>query len=216
MYNFGVVSSVSGMELARIVFELSDLAPDLIVMYNGGNDILQPWSWDPRPGYPFNFIVYENNPLLDKDISSYPAISLFLYGSNMMRYLFRNHFIDEFIPLEQTREGSQYKSVQWKEKIANQYISNVVKENSISKSLGMEFIAFFQPLVYFKKTLSGKEQRSYNAEEADFAKEMRELILSQIEDIDDQHKAKIMDLSGIYNEESNQIFYGFYSYDTRR
>lgn len=48
VYNFGVVSSVSGMELARIVFELSDLAPDLIVMYNGGNDILQPWSWDRR------------------------------------------------------------------------------------------------------------------------------------------------------------------------
>jgi len=37
VYNSGVISSVSGQDLTRILFEVSDFKPDLIIMYNGGN-----------------------------------------------------------------------------------------------------------------------------------------------------------------------------------
>ncbi len=61
------------MELARLVFEALAYQPDLIVSYSGANDIILPLSADPRPGYPFNFMIREYNPLLDKD---YPLATL--------------------------------------------------------------------------------------------------------------------------------------------
>ena len=35
------------------------LKPDLVIAYDGGNDLIQPWAYDPRPGYPFNFLTEE-------------------------------------------------------------------------------------------------------------------------------------------------------------
>ena len=59
VYNFGVVSFVSGQELSLLVHRLIDLKPDLVITYDGGNDIFESWFYDPRPGYPFNFVVWE-------------------------------------------------------------------------------------------------------------------------------------------------------------
>ncbi|HIA36389.1 MAG TPA: hypothetical protein EYN89_06525, partial [Flavobacteriales bacterium] len=71
-YNWGIPASTSGMELARIVYEIYDYTPDLIIMYNGGNDLMINLWADPRPGFPFNYFIYENNPLLEKDVAKYP------------------------------------------------------------------------------------------------------------------------------------------------
>ena len=73
-FNFGGVSSVSGMEVSRLLFEVTDLRPDVVVFYDGGNDLLLPAVYDPRPGYPFNFVVYESNPLLHRNPASFPGV----------------------------------------------------------------------------------------------------------------------------------------------
>ncbi len=209
VYNFGVVSSVSGMELARIVFEISDFSPDLIVMYNGGNDLLVPWSWDPRPGYPFNFIVYENNPLLDKKLETYPTLTLLLYGSNLMRYVFTDYFVKKLIPLEQTRTKNHYKSFEWREKIAANYVNNIVKANKVSNAFGAEFVAFFQPLMYFKGTLSDEERLFGTREQGIHALQIREKVLSKIVQIEDTPPLNFVDLSLIYTGETSQVFRDF-------
>jgi hypothetical protein len=59
VYNFDVVSFVSGQELSLLVLRLIDLKPDLVIAYDGGNDLFQPWFYDPRPGYPFNYMTEE-------------------------------------------------------------------------------------------------------------------------------------------------------------
>src|SRR5205807_9482988 len=58
-YSLGVLSFVSGQELALLVHRLIDLKPDLVIAYDGGNDLYEPWVYDPRPGYPFNFVTEE-------------------------------------------------------------------------------------------------------------------------------------------------------------
>jgi hypothetical protein len=198
------------MELAKILFEISDLEPDMIIMYNGGNDILQPWSWDPRPGYPFNFIAYENHPLLDKDLKSYPTIALLAYGSNIMRYLFRSYFVKKFIPLEEVRKKSKYRSVEWKEKIAKIYVNNLIKADKISKAFGANFIAFYQPMLYFKEVSSvSDEEKSYfrkGGGRGKFAREMRKIIIDRIEKARREYGIEIVDLSSIFESESNWIF----------
>lgn len=206
VYNFGVVSSTSGMELARILFEISDLQPDLIIMYNGGNDMLSPRSYDPRPGYPYNFIVYENNPLLENDVRSYPSFSLLLYGSNLARYFLPKYFMKKFVPLVREREKVDYGSDQWKDEIAETYVANMVKADKISATFGAEFLAFFQPMVYYKDQLSEREKLLVKEEDKDYYIDMRKRIMARIESLTEDPTPVIIGLSDIYDEIEEVVF----------
>lgn len=207
LYNYGVVSSVSSMELSRIVFELSDLQPDLIVMYSGGNDILHPYRYDPRPGYPFNFIVYENNPLLESDVRSYPTCNLLLYGSNLARSFFPHYFVRRFVPMEEERRKVGWGTDSWKTEIAQRYVGNLVKADRISRAFGAEFIAFFQPLVYFKDPLS-TEEKSYrpDPELQEHCVSIREQIFRQLQLLDREVAPRVVDLSDIYDGVATTVF----------
>lgn len=205
VYNFGVISSVSGQELARIVFEVSDYDPDLIVMYNGANDILSPLTGDPRPGYPFNFIVYENNPLLDKDISDYPLFTLMAYGSNIIRAAFPAYFTEKFVRLNELRKQIGWKSPEWEDAVARAYVDNISKAQRISAAFGTDFIAFFQPTVYYKDMLHPWEKKRLNPEVCAYAQKIRKKI--------NKYSAPILhlsehfyDLGDLYDQRQNFIF----------
>jgi lysophospholipase L1-like esterase len=60
VYNFGVAAFLSGQELSLLVHRLAYLQPDAVIAYDGGNDLISPWLYDPRPDYPFNFLVWED------------------------------------------------------------------------------------------------------------------------------------------------------------
>lgn len=207
VYNYGVVSSVSSMELSRIVFELSDLEPDLIVMYNGGNDILHPCRYDPRPGYPFNFIVYENNPLLESDVRSYPTFNLLLYGSNLARSFFPHYFVRRFVPMKEERRKAGWGTDDWRTEIAQRYVGNLVKADRISNAFGAGFIAFFQPMVYFKDPLAA-EERSYHhhLELQKHCVEVRERIIEQMNLLEKESAPSVVDLSDIYDGTATTVF----------
>jgi lysophospholipase L1-like esterase len=53
--NAGAPAYVSGQELARLIYEVVDLEPDVVILYDGFNDLNSPLLFDPRPGYPSNF-----------------------------------------------------------------------------------------------------------------------------------------------------------------
>jgi hypothetical protein len=54
-FNFGSVSSNHSQHVHRLL-EFSDrFRFDLVIFYGGGNETLQYASYDPRPGYPYNF-----------------------------------------------------------------------------------------------------------------------------------------------------------------
>lgn len=156
VYNFGVVSSVSAMETTKILTEVSDYQPDLIIMYNGGNDIIQPYFWDPRPGYPFNFVMIESNPL-GRPLAEYPVLTLTALGSALLRKAFYNHFVEAFTLLSDLRTRVGYQTEKWVTEIANCYADNLRKAKTVSNAFGAEFCAFFQPLVFYKSTLAEQE-----------------------------------------------------------
>lgn len=207
VYNFGVASGVSSMELAQILFEISDLEPDLIIMYNGANDILHPYTWDPRPGYPFNFIVYENNPLLESDVRSYPTFNLLLYGSNLARSLFPHHFVRSFIPLKEEKKKANWGSAGWRDKIAQIYINNLVKARMISNTFGSNYIAFFQPLVYYKDSLSTEERtHRWNEDLKNHCIDIRSRILKKIKLCSNESEPLLIDLSDVYDSTPTRVF----------
>jgi len=207
VYNYGVVSSISGMELSRIVFEIADLEPDLIVMYNGANDVLHPYKWDPRPGYPFNFIVYENNPLLESDVRSYPTWSLLLYGSNLARSVLPHFFVRRFVPMAQERRKAGWGSDDWRAEIAKSYVASLVKAEKISHAFGAEFIAFFQPLVYYKDPLSTEEQNNrFDPELQKHCLDVRDRINEYVRLLDGESAPRLVDLSDILDGIQKTMF----------
>ena len=206
IYNYGVVSSVSGQDLARIVYEISDLEPNLIIFYNGANDSIHPRFYDPRPGYPFNFFVYESNPLLESSVKAYPTLALLAYGSNILRSTFPNYFVHEFVSLESLRKQERWMTEEWKEKVALMYLNNAVKAGKISKAFGADFVAFFQPLVYFKNQLGDEEKAFFRESEKSYYLDMRERIISKIDHVNKESGVQIIDMSLIYQDMSDWVF----------
>lgn len=206
VYNFGVVSSVSRMELVRILLEISELAPDQIIMYNGGNDILTPRAYDPRPGHPHNFMVYENNPLLESDLRSYPSFNLMLYGSNLARYFLPKYFMNEFVPLEAERIAAEYGSDKWKDEIVEVYVSNALKAETISAAFGAECVTFFQPMVYYKDHPTMTERELMKKEDKGYFADMRKRLRQRIEGSQPGAKPTIVDLSDIYDECAEDVY----------
>jgi hypothetical protein len=205
VYNFGVVSSVSSMELVKIVMEVADLRPDMIVMYNGGNDSLEPYNWDPRPGYPFNFVLYEHNVLALRP-SEYPGVSLFAFNSAILRTVCRNYFLNKFVGLEAIRKETGYLSPDWKAALADSYVRNLEKAHRISKAFGAEFVAFYQPLLFFKEPLSaGERLLAGDTNRSEFCKEQRTRVLKSLPLLNSKN-IHVVDLSTIYNGETNQVF----------
>ncbi len=209
VYNFGVVSSVSGQELAKIVFELADLEPDLIVMYNGANDLYQPLYWDPRPGYPLNFIAIENNPIVDRDVDDYPALTMLAYGSNLLRVFLHPHFMRTFVPLERTRAAVGFQSAAWKDQIVSTYLKNVLRARTVSRSLGADFVAFFQPTAAYKDWRTREEEAFFDPKEAEILKDMRARVAAGARRLPASQKdarPTLVDLSLMFKDSRDWVF----------
>ena len=205
VYNLGVESSVSGQELARVVFDVPELQPDLVILYNGGNDISAPLVYDPRPGYPFNFLVYERNPLLESDVRFYPALTMLAYGSNILRCLMPSFFERQFVNLKQARKDAGYLTKEWADAIVNQYVHNMLKAAVLAKAFKAETVVFFQPLVYFKQPVTSAESVFNPKGRQAYILEMHQQILGKMAPYA-ASGFKFYDLSRIFNGHSETIF----------
>lgn len=209
VFNYGSVSSVSGQELMRIIFEISNYEPDLIIMYNGGNDILSPTGWDPRPGYPFNFVAYENNPLLALNTREYPMSALLALGTNIGRHFFRSYLESRLLNTRQLRKEFGFLTTEAAANSAEIYVSNLFKAKHASASAGAGFVGYLQPVVFFKNTLSGVEEKYHvdNSRLNSHSNLVRQFIISKVKPYISKGELKFKDLSGIFENVSEEIFY---------
>lgn len=206
VYNFGVVSSVTSMELSRLVFEVVNYAPDLIISYSGFNDIDEPFVADPRPGYPFNYFIFESNPVLDSDIRNYPLFPLTAYASHLLRRFFPWYFLKEFSDLDKIKKEAGYGTEHWRQKIADIYVENMVKSRKIARAFNADFMAFFQPSLYFKNTVSAEEKTYLTADRKENSRELRELILKKIKKAQEKQGLYFSDLSDFFDQTPETVF----------
>lgn len=205
VFNYGVLSSVSGMELSRIIYEIVDYKPDLIIMYGGGNDLGVPAYYDPRPGYPYNFMIYESNPILESDLKAYPTLLMTAYGSNLLRRLFPDFFINNLVPLDRLRKEAKWGTKEWEDKIVSCYVSNLIKASTISEAFGTQFIAFFQPVIFYKQTLTDAEVNWSGSQVADYLY-MRENIKAGIDAFKKEKNINYIDVSNIFAVTPETVF----------
>jgi hypothetical protein len=213
VFNYGVIAQNSSQELALLVFHVLDSEPDIVVLYDGGNDILGPLLYDPRPGFPFNFLAYENNVLFN-DVSEYPWPSLLAYESEMMRHLFRNYFFEKFGHFSSLRMDVDYGTNLWSEKIANIYAGNLAKAGRICSAYNVEYVAFFQPVIFYKRiAVSNTEKnilKGWPEKEGHlvrpYTNDVRERILRNVREEQKKFAFSFHDFSGIFSESSDAVF----------
>jgi hypothetical protein len=57
--NAGIQSCVSRQSIAHLVFTVVDYQPDIVILYDGANDLGLPLTYESRPNFPYNFQAME-------------------------------------------------------------------------------------------------------------------------------------------------------------
>jgi lysophospholipase L1-like esterase len=167
VYNFGVVSFASGQELSLLVHRLLDLAPDLIVAYDGGNDLSEPWFYDPRPGYPFNFAAWELalEDFSRNSLASKKTVASVADDSALLQALLGRKERALRIALDDQRRIVNYGTSEWKQEIVEIYARNIGAMCRISRSNDILFAAYFQPILPFSPHLDRRQLAMSGGEE---------------------------------------------------
>ena len=146
IYNRGVVSSALRQDLSRIVHEIAEHGPDLIIFYHGFNELMNHLYGDPRVGYPFNFWITENNPLNVRKADDFPIWKSLLLRSSIIREYFLEE-LEELVLNKKVygREVDKFSS-QWEQDIVNDYWNSLEKVKRMEKAFGYKTMVFFQPV----------------------------------------------------------------------
>lgn len=208
VYNFGCIAQNSAMELARVVHQAADFQPDLVIHYSGGNDILSPGYADPRPNYPYNFTVYENNPLVPTPASDRRLWLLLAGKSNLVRRLGKNWFEEQVLPLEGLRFQVGITSASWRERIARSYLEALRLSDQVARGAGGESVAFLQPLLCFKTNVLPEEDTlgHMNPFATQHALEVRERIVSAAPAMVERGELRFVDLSDLFKDSTTAVF----------
>jgi lysophospholipase L1-like esterase len=156
VFNFGVSGANTSMDLARLVFEVPAYQPDMIVSYAGGNDINLPVSSDPRPGYPFNYMVTERHPLIAWD---YPDLALAGTKIPLMRLFGNKYLLRKLTRVTELRREHDWFTPPWRSRISDIYVQNMEKSATFSEAIDSRFVSVLQPSLLTKQTPSSEEQR---------------------------------------------------------
>lgn len=200
VYNYGIVSSVTRQELVRTLIEISTYQPDLIISFSGYNDVFNT-GWDRRVNYPHRFILFENNPLLKLRATDFPFMLNILLSSEICRKLFEDKILSSIVD----QHGVMPVDREIRQQVAAKaYIQNLRLTHALAHDFGSQFVAFFQPTVYFKKPLDPHEDailKSYASENAPL---IRKYVLEEYAKF--RTEFKFIDSSEIFNGQPEQVF----------
>ena len=182
VYNFGVTAFLSGQELSLLVHRLAYLQPDLVIAYDGGNDLISPWLYDPRPGYPFNFLAWEEalNELSSLGTGS-KTIAGLAHDSALLQALVGTTEWDIRAGRDGLRRAVGFGAEPWKRALVDSYASNSAAMCRVARANGLLFAAYFQPILPYSRTLDWRQvEMSGGAEMVEGLREERRLVPAAI------------------------------------
>jgi lysophospholipase L1-like esterase len=158
VYNFGVLGYKSGEELALLLHTVTDYSPDLVIAYDGANDIHEPYFYDPRPGYPYNFPSLEEGLRRMRYPLSWTSIASALRKSQLFRTFFEKRLVEQILNMGELRRESGYGTGPWEEAVISAYLGNIDRMCSVAAGFGFKLEVFLQPIVHLKTPLLGVEK----------------------------------------------------------
>ena len=150
VYNFGVMSSCLTQMTHLIWSKLVGYQPDAIVVMSGSTDLFQPWTYDPRPGYPYNAFITEqlydhffdtHDPRAREDGLSYEALVTLIYEA-----------------LKRLRAEVGWQSPGWEDAIVHHYQLAAHRLTKLSHDHAVPIVSVLQPTVLRKRHLTEVER----------------------------------------------------------
>lgn len=83
--NAGIQSCVSRQSLAQLLFTVVDYHPDIVILYDGGNDLGLPLTYESRDNFPYNFQTMQEAWDLYRAERQQPLWRVALERSNLYR-----------------------------------------------------------------------------------------------------------------------------------
>ncbi len=205
VYNCGIVGGVSGQELALLAHVLPKYKPDLVVVYDGGNDILHPWFYDPRPGYPYNFMVLEQGmDAVSGSLTPSQVISSLLRQSKLLSILYRSALTQRSLPVDSLRRQNHYRTPAWEESVVQHYEENLNRMTAFARSIDVPICFFLQPCLALKQPVTDEEDpflsdSDLNAYIDRQYRRAQQAYASLQNTYSSDNRAHFFDLSGIMN-----------------
>jgi hypothetical protein len=210
VYNFGVASANSGQELSLLIHKLVNYNPDMVISYDGGND-LQPYLYDPRPNYPYDFAVREKSIIQFKELENLKfsqLLLIFFKKSRVINHFFRQNIDNSILYTPELRKEVGYGSPQWKQQIVVDYAQNIMKMQQISSSFGFDHVALLQPIVIYKEPLVGQEKNLFNT--IIFAKDVYDSFALNLENLEQVRGLNFFyDLRDVFDGQNQEFFWDF-------
>lgn len=156
VYNFGATSACLNQMIALITTRLMDLQPDVIFVLGGATDIFQPWSFDPRAGYPYNHFAQEtlydyffNTTKVNAEAEdlSYDSLQALIFGR-----------------LDNLRALTNWQSDPWEWEVVRQFELALKRLARLSGGIGAPVRFLLQPAVVRKTEWIGDEQSAASGE----------------------------------------------------
>jgi len=215
VYNWGVVSFNSGQELSLLVHSVADFNPDLVITYDGANDIYHSYVFEPRPGYPYNWQTYEtglnmirNGPRLNQ------VVNLLLIKSSLIASVFGESLKTRIVESQgkltlpsQAPDDLSYKTTQT-------YINNLNKMCNFSKGNSFKLAVILQPIILFKSPLVGNEKNLLGTEAIQsYVKQSYQIIEKDFKSLSENpmynNQCFFYDSSKIFSDYNQETYWDF-------
>jgi lysophospholipase L1-like esterase len=147
--NSAVMGFLSGQELSQMVHYLDEFNPSFYIVFDGWNDIYNPYAFAKTWPMSFAPIGYSSNfYMIEDQLSHYYSMTSEGNNSHEVQVAPASEFLlNERIYFQ---------------KILKTYVSNISKMYSFANSRGARFLVVFQPELGNKKVLSNSEQEVFN------------------------------------------------------
>ena len=212
VYNYGVVSFISRQEMLLLLIEVLEAKPDLVIVYDGGNDIYQPFFGDPRPGYPYNWATFEAGFALATNTAGFrQTVSWALRKSALLRsQLDSLVFKEDLLGIQDLRARAGYGSPAWRTALAEAWRDSWEKILLLTQGKNIPVACLLQPFLT-EKTPLAEAEKSIDANYDDaFRLHMREgyqRMRSGIQTLEtERHGAVFADLSHALDDFQGQAF----------
>ena len=202
VYNFGVTSACLNQMVALITTRLMDLEPDVILIVGGATDIFQPWSFDPRAGYPYNhfateclydFVFDPRKEGGDAPELSYERLQEMIFGR-----------------LENLRALTNWQSDIWEWEVVRQFELGLKRVARLATGIGAPIRFLLQPTVIRKAERAGDEAGAASGEFLAYLDRQYtrfEGVLDRIgAELADDAPFTMRDLSRLFAEETRAVF----------
>jgi len=191
-----------------------------VIFYNGGNDVHQPLAYDPRPGRPFGYAVYENALKLSVFRAGFRDLAAGLLMKNpYLKSVLYSVTQEKVLDVADLRREVGYLSDEWKETVADHYARNMEKAFLLGKGAGFRVAVLLHPVLFFKTARAGREREILHDDA--FVKHMvdgSDGLARKLAELGGKHAEDgliVKDLRHVFRDSDQELFRDFIHVNTQ-